>query len=558
MAIQDDRDRMAAINDATRTPMMQAVLGGPTNKRSQLQKQVAAERPVDGMTGAATKIPRPPPRKMTQLQKQVYAERAAGGKPFAYPAVGEVIPGARAELTDLMERGLGTPAPRADTTLVRPQVPRVNPAVEPLKRVGAAVGSAISETAGRYTDAAGLYAPQNARDVGINLRRGVGAAAAIPVAATEMATRPMRALAGASMDLYRGLLTGEQEPAQAPADAAAARPQAGGVAASSPTTAESSNAIEQPGAAVRQATSDQARAQDFVAGNKAPRSNALSINRPIPIPGSDMKYGGQYGDTAVIERPGANGERSFSDTEGVAGANPAMGGIARPGAAPTAAAGEQLSPAEQYIRNTTMSDGTRVFGSGAQGANANQQLHQARLDALARGDGEAVTRSQMTAAERAAYDQRNQAYAQDPLKAYEIDQVTAAEKAKADAASMRNYRQDLLQQAGLGLRQSAAETAAGKATASARNASLTQANNIVKTLFPDEPEAGGILGAILEQAVASGKSASLNQLAATEAAKLRAAMSRDDFDPASYMAQYIGDSAPGSDFSAMDDIAPNL
>ena len=106
-----------------------------------------------------------------------------------------------------MERGLGTPAPRADTTLVRPQVPRANAAVEPLKRAGAAVGSAISETAGRYTDAAGLYAPQNARDVGVNLRRGVGAAAAIPVAATEMATRSMRALAGASMDQYRGLLT---------------------------------------------------------------------------------------------------------------------------------------------------------------------------------------------------------------------------------------------------------------------------------------------------------------------------------------------------------------
>jgi hypothetical protein len=65
----------------------------------------------------------------------------------------------------------------------------------------------------------------------------------------------------------------------------------------------------------------------------------------------------------VIERPGANGERSFSDTDGVAGANPAMGGIARPGAAaPVQPAGEQLSPAEQYIRNTTMSDGTRAFG----------------------------------------------------------------------------------------------------------------------------------------------------------------------------------------------------
>jgi hypothetical protein len=256
MAIQDDRDRMAAINDATRTPMMQAVLGGPTNKRSQLQKQVAAERPVDGMTGAATKIPRPPPRKMTQLQKQVYAERAAGGKPFAYPAVGEVIPGARAELTDLMERGLGTPAPRADTTLVRPQVPRVNPAVEPLKRVGAAVGSAISETAGRYTDAAGLYAPQNARDVGVNLRRGVGAAAAIPVAATEMATRPCGRWPGRRWTCTGGCSPASRSPLRRrlTLPLPVRRPGAWPVVVA--YDAESSNAIEQPGAAVRQATSD--------------------------------------------------------------------------------------------------------------------------------------------------------------------------------------------------------------------------------------------------------------------------------------------------------------
>ncbi len=60
-------------------------------------------------------------------------------------------------------------------------------------------------------------------------------------------------------------------------------------------------------------------------GNKAPRSDALNINRSLPIPDSNMQYAGQYGDTAVIERPGANGERSFSDAASVAGANPAMG-----------------------------------------------------------------------------------------------------------------------------------------------------------------------------------------------------------------------------------------
>ena len=49
------------------------------------------------VTGAATRVPISRPRKLTHLQKQVYAERAAGGKPFSYTAVGEVIPGARAE-----------------------------------------------------------------------------------------------------------------------------------------------------------------------------------------------------------------------------------------------------------------------------------------------------------------------------------------------------------------------------------------------------------------------------------------------------------------------------
>ncbi len=552
MALQDDRDRIAARNDATRTPMMQAVFGGPTNKRSQLQKQVAAERPVDAMTGAATKIPIQRPAKLTQLQKQVYAERAAGAKPFAYPKIGEVLPGARAELTDMMEKAWGpeTAAPQrpaapaapetagmapASTVEGAPAVPsRENPAVRPLKQAAAWVG----EQAGEVADAAGFFAPQNARDVGINIRR----ATALPVAAADAATTPIRKGLGALADVYGGLFSGEQAPAQAPQRPAVA-PAAAADPAAAPGTAPAPAAATTPASA---AINDQATAEDFVRGNKAPRSNGLNINRPMAIPGTKMQYAGQYGDTAVIERPGAQGERSFSDTDGVAGANRAV-------VRPVAAAGEQLSPAEQFIRNTTMSDGTRAFGGSG-----SEQLHQARLDALARGDGEAVTRSQMTAAERTNYDRQNAAYDQNPLKAYEIDQVTSAETAKADATAMRNYRQDLLQQAGLGLRQSAAETAAGKATASARNASLTQANNIVKTLFPDEPEAGGILGAILEQAVTSGNSASLNQLAATEAAKLRAAMSRDDFDPASYMAQYIGDSAPGSDFSAMDDIVPNL
>jgi hypothetical protein len=534
MAIQDDRDRMAAINDATRTPMMQAVLGGPTNKRSQLQKQVAAERPVDAMTGAATKIPRPPvvagPGAAPTSQRSLsYAAGQAAG--FVADRARENLGAIDAVASNLSADAVArqrTGQAEADSIRAR--------AAEQRRRAGIDFRAGMSGAEPDYTN------PDARRPgrplTGVPLANAGGQTEVADIASLRPATN-----AAPAATPFREGNVGLEDPAKLAA-----------IAAEQKAAGEQAIAADAPRARVRGAVSDQARAQDFVAGNKAPRSDALSINRPIPIPGSDMQYGGQYGDTAVIERPGANGERSFSDTSGVAGANPAMGGIARPGAAaPVQPAGEQLSPAEQFIRNTTMSDGTRAFGGSG-----SEQLHRARLDALARGDGEAVTRSQMTTAERAEYDRRNQAYAQDPLKAYEIDQVTAAENAKADAASMRNYRQDLLQQAGLGLRQSAAETAAGKATASARNASLTQANNIVKTLFPDEPEAGGILGAILEQAVASGNSASLNQLAATEAAKLRAAMSRDDFDPASYMAQYIGDSAPGSDFSAMDDIVPNL
>ena len=78
-------------------------------------------------------------------------------------------------------------------------------------------------------------------------------------------------------------------------------------------------------------------------------------------------------------------------------ANPAMGGIARPGAAaPVQPAGEQLSPAEQFIRNTTMSDGTRAFGGSG-----SEQLHRARRrrggDALADDRGRA---DQLRPAER--------------------------------------------------------------------------------------------------------------------------------------------------------------
>ena len=485
MALQDDRDRIAARNDATRPPMVQAVFGGPTNKKSQLQKQIDAER-------------------------------------AARPAVSSVTP--------------ASVRPAAVATA------RENPAVRPLKQAAAAAGQAIGNTA----DNIGLYVPKNARDVGVNLRR----ASAVPLIAAEVATRPVRAGLGAvasgAADVVGGLFSGEQSPApqEAPAaPAVAGRPGTGAPSAFQNVAAGSSSVSADP---TRRARDDQFLAQDFVAGNKADRSNALNINRPVAIPGTDMQYAGQYGDTAVIERPGAKGERSFSDTDGVAGTNQ--------GARPAVAGAEpQLSPAEQYIKNPTMSDGPRVFGSGVGaptgGPNANERLQQARLAAIARGDG-AVVEKQL-AEEGMTPAQRN-AYRADPLKAYEIDQVTKAENAKAESIGMKNYRDDILKRAGLGLQ--ADKAAQGKTSAFSKRLVDT-----AKLSFPDgdlEVDNPGamreILSAILAKKVGP-DGADFEQIAAQEATKLRAAAQAEGFDPGAYLAQYM-EAGSGEDYSATDEV----
>lgn len=478
MALQDDRDRIAARNDATRTPMMRSVLGGPTNKKSQLQRQVDAERAA---RPTASSVASSPSRPVT-----------------AAPA-------------------------------------RENPAVRPLKQAAAAAGNAISSTA----DNIGLYAPKNARDVGVNLRR----ASAVPLIAAEKATRPVRAGLGAvasgAADVVGGVFSGDQSPAPQEASAApvvAGRP--GAAAAFQNVTAGSSSVSADPG---RRARDDQFRAQDFVAGNKADRSNALNINRPMAIPGTDMQYAGQYGDTAVIERPGAKGERSFSDTDGVAGQNRGV----RPA---VAGAEPQLSPAEQYIKNTTMSDGTRAFGGSG-----SEKLQQARLAAIARGDG-AIVEKQL-AEEGMTPAQRN-AYRADPLKAYEIDQVTKAENAKAESIGMKNYRDDILRQAGLTIQ--AEKAGQGKTSAFSKRLVDT-----AKMSFPDgDLEVGNpgamreILSAILAKKVGP-DGADFEQIAAQEATKLRAAAQAEGFDPGAYLAQYM-ESNVGDDYSAMDDVVPGL
>ena len=308
-------------------------------------------------------------------------------------------------------------------------------------------------------------------------------------------------------------------------------------------TSGSSSAPADPRRAARD---DQFRAQDFVAGNKADRSNALNINRPMGSPGTDMQYAGQYGDTAVIERTGAKGERSFSDTDGVAGQNR--------GARPAVAGAEpQLSPAEQYIKNTTMSDGTRVFGSGVGapngGPNANEKLQQARLAAIARGDGATVEKQ--LAEEGMTPAQRN-AYRQDPLKAYEIDQVTKAENAKAESIGMKNYRDDILRQAGLSIQ--AKKAGQGKTSAFSKNL-----NAKVMSSFPDGDltikDPGGMRH-LLVQLIASQvgpDGANFALIASKEATKLRAAAQKEDFNPGKYLEAYM-EAGAGEDYSAMDEL----
>lgn len=529
MALQDDRDRIAARNDATRTPMMQAVFGGPTNKRSQLQKQVAAERPVDAMTGAATKIPRPPvvagPGAAPTSQRSLsYAAGQAAG--FVADRARENLGAIDAVASNLSADAVArqrTGQAEADSIRAR--------AAEQRRRAGIDFRAGMSGAEPDYTN------PDARRPgrplTGVPLANAGGQTKVVDIASLRPATN-----AAPAATPFREGNVGLEDPAKLAA-----------IAAEQKAAGEQAIAADAPRARVRGAVSDQARAQDFVAGNKAPRSNALSINRPIPIPGSDMQYGGQYGDTAVIERPGANGERSFSDTEGVAGANRAMGGIARPGAAlsPEAEAQRVAQARADYIANTTMSDGRRAFGGSSM-----EQLRKAQMEAvegkrapaLLQGRERAFVANQL--AEEGRTPEQNAAYRQDPLKAYEIDQVTGADRAQADAAAMKNYRDDIYKRAGLSLQQDRANQ--GRLSGAMKNV-----DEIVKPLMEVEPEVGGVLRAILDQAARAGNT-DLSGLALTEAAKIRARMQKDGdaFDPGAFLAEYAD--APAADYSATDEV----
>ena len=91
---------------------------------------------------------------------------------------------------------------------------------------------------------------------------------------------------------------------------------------------------------------------------------------------------------------------------------------------------EQLAQArQQYVDNTTLSDGQRAFGGKS------QELHSARLAAIKAGDGDIVERQLMRPEQRAAY-------AQDPLKAYEIDKSTEAANQTAQYRSLRDAISD--------------------------------------------------------------------------------------------------------------------
>ena len=153
--------------------------------------------------------------------------------------------------------------------------------------------------------------------------------------------------------------------------------------------------------------------------------------------------------------------------------------------------------------------------------------------------------------------QRN-AYRADPLKAYEIDQVTKAENAKAESIGMKNYRDDILRQAGLGLQ--ADKASQGKASALSKTITET-----VNSAFPDGDmgvsnpgELRTLLASILERKVGA-DGANAKTIAAQEAIKLRTAAQAVDengkptFNPAAYLAQYM-EAGSGEDYSATDEV----
>jgi len=286
--------------------------------------------------------------------------------------------------------------------------------------LGASRPSGQARNFGNHMVPSGGYdGPDNLRDVGVAIRRGVAGA-------IDYGTRPLRAGAGAYYgglrDLATGIITDKTK-------AEAAKGEGLAAVKASPATEPN------------EPHGDDSLASVFVDKNSQAANSELNAGKRKVVPGLDgVSYAGKYGKTDVFAGTtyDENGDKvtNFSDLANLA---TTRGGAAAPVPEGKTAV-TNTSPAALYAQADVNKDGLPDQTS--------PELVKARQAAIERGDLASVERSYMTSEQRAVQDAqrkrddlRDAVIQRDPVAAYAVDQDSLA--AEGRLAYQKN--QDSLQ-----------------------------------------------------------------------------------------------------------------
>ncbi len=234
----------------------------------------------------------------------------------------------------------------------------------------------------------------------------------------------------------------------------------------------------------------------------------VNAGRPQPIEGTDYSYAGQYGDSQVLSRPGTP-KVAARNRDGSLAADPnapvteftdTRTAFSRPGAGQPAQSEEARAQQarEQYIANTTGSDGRRHFGGSATERLRSLQMAEAR-----RGDPAGVVQRQL--AEEGLAPEQRAAYRADPAGAYQVDAQAAGANAKTQLDAFKQQ-----QDAARDRRQASRESA--KEARLARQSSLDEADQILLPYKESMPEVYSQLMAIAGEAYNPNQGPSMSQI----------------------------------------------
>ncbi|GAB3287822.1 hypothetical protein [Parahaliea aestuarii] len=239
-----------------------------------------------------------------------------------------------------------------------------------------------------------------------------------------------------------------------------------------------------------------------------PAGAAVNAGSPQAIEGTNYSYAGQYGDSQVIARPSTptiparnrDGSLAADPYAPVTEFTDDRTAFSRPGASQPAQSEEARAQQarEQYIANTTGSDGRRYFGGSATERLRSLQMAEAR-----RGDPAGTVERQLD--EEGLTPEQRAAYRADSVGAYQVDAHASSASAKAQ---MDAFKQQ--QDATRDRRQASRESA--KEARLARESSLNEADQILLPYKESMPEVYSQLMAIAGEAYNPNHGPSMSQI----------------------------------------------